>query len=182
MSVSVGMSSPLNLPAYNSAGMPALLTLTWWALQLLSRPLSSSLKQFGVWFCSVGFFLNFFIFLFEGKMIFVTFACTASVFYSWNDLFQCPNAFSLTILFPNISLIKNNPASPPMWLSTYFFSCLCLPLLCQSVTNSSIVRTQAIPHPSPPPSNSSARRITSVSSQISLGFIWLSNGFKALVS
>lgn len=43
-----------------------------------------------------------------------------------------------------------------------------------------IVRTQAVTHPTH--SNSSARRITSVSTQINLGFICLSNGFRALVS
>lgn len=140
--------------------------------------LAPSLSSLGV-LLLVGVF-----FLFEGKMRFVTFAYAASVLYSWKDLFQCLNSF-----FTHPSLPKHLPCqkypSSPMWLSTTLFL-LPLPFaplsICQSVTSSQIVKRQAVPHPSPPPSNSPARRITSVSAQINLGFIWLSNGFKALVS
>lgn len=78
-------------------------------------------------------FTYLFISLSECKMRFVIFVCTASVLYSWKDLFQRLKSFSLTHCFPNISLIKN---TLPFHMCGYqiVFSCLCLPLLCPSAS------------------------------------------------
>lgn len=75
-------------------------------------------------------------------------------------------SFSTCVVI-NFSFLLHLPFIPP---SIYL-----------SVTNRQAVRTWVVPHPSPP-SNSHTRRVTLVNAQISLGFIWLSNGFKPLVS
>lgn len=88
-----------------------------------------------------------FISLLKCKIIFVIFACTASVLYSWKDLFQRLKSFSLTHCFPNISLIKNTLLFH-VWLSNSFL----LPLpstplpICLSVTDKLSEHRQLLTH------------------------------------
>lgn len=79
-------------------------------------------------------FIYLFIYsLFECKMRFVIFACTATALYPWKDLFQRLKGFSLTHCCPNISHIKNTLLFH-MCGYQILFSCLCLPLLCPSAS------------------------------------------------